>query len=112
MRFADARRFSESFFPEQILFHEPLGRYTTFGIGGPADVLVKALDVADLRKAVEMARNLKVRFLVLGGGSNVLIRDRGFRGVVILNRAAGVSFLPECPPPILDPVHPDLRPQG
>ncbi len=98
MRFADARRFADAFPPQQVSFHEPLARYTTFGIGGPADVLVKALVLEDLRKAVDLARALQVRFLVLGGGSNVLIRDRGFRGVVVLNRTSRTSFHPDAPP--------------
>ncbi len=67
---------------------EPLGPFTTFRIGGPADVLYDATSADDLAAAVIAARALEVPWFVLGLGANVLIGDRGVRGLVIRNRAA------------------------
>lgn len=61
---------------------EPLARYTTFKIGGPADVFVEPRSVEELRKVVGIARDAKVSFAMIGWGSNLLIRDGGVRGVV------------------------------
>ena len=61
----------------------PLSKYTTFKIGGPAKYfcLVKSND--EIEKALEFAEKNKLKFFVLGGGSNLLISDRGFDGLVI-----------------------------
>ncbi len=67
-------------------------RYTTWRVGGPAALLCVARDAAKLRQAVEMARTAGVPWIVLGRGSNVLVDDDGFDGVVIVNRAAGLSI--------------------
>ena len=66
---------------------EPLARYTTFKIGGPADVFVEARTQAEVLAALRAARAAAVGVFVLGWGSNVLIGDRGVRGLVL--RLAG-----------------------
>lgn len=60
-----------------------LAPYTTFKIGGPADYFCVARSKGDLVKAVNWAQVKKIDYLVLGGGSNVLISDKGVRGLVI-----------------------------
>jgi UDP-N-acetylmuramate dehydrogenase len=65
----------------------PLAPYTTFRIGGPADVLCHAATADDLAHAVSTARALGVPWFVLGCGANILVGDRGVRGVVIRNAA-------------------------
>jgi UDP-N-acetylmuramate dehydrogenase len=60
--------------------------YTTFGIGGPADVLVEVYTEGALQKAVAEAVENRMRWLLIGGGSNLLVGDTGFRGVVIVNK--------------------------
>lgn len=65
----------------------PLAPYTTFRIGGPADLLYDATSTDDLANAVILARELGVPYFVLGLGANILVGDRGFRGVVIRNAA-------------------------
>ena len=65
-----------------VTFNAPLRDYTSFRIGGPADVLVEPVDVEDVCRLVRQARAAKVRIFVLGG-TNLLIRDRGIRGVVV-----------------------------
>jgi UDP-N-acetylmuramate dehydrogenase len=72
--------------------NEPLAPYTTFKIGGPADLYFEA-DTADaLATAILTAREAEVPYFVLGLGANVLIADKGFRGLVIRNVAAHFSF--------------------
>jgi len=72
--------------------HVPLEPYTTFKIGGPADLLYEA-DTADaLANAVLTARKAEVPYFVLGLGANVLISDKGVRGLVIRNVATHTVF--------------------
>jgi UDP-N-acetylmuramate dehydrogenase len=65
----------------------PLAPYTTFKIGGPADLFCEPASAGELAQAVLAARELGVPYFVLGLGANILIGDRGFRGVVIRNAA-------------------------
>jgi UDP-N-acetylmuramate dehydrogenase len=64
-------------------FDEPLKRYTAWKIGGPADALLEPKDTGELVEAVEKAREHGVPVTVLGGGTNVLVRDGGIRGLTI-----------------------------
>lgn len=66
-----------------MLENEPLARYTTYRIGGPARYLVLPADVEDVAKALEFAAQRQLPWVVLGLGSNVLVKDGGFPGVVI-----------------------------
>ncbi len=66
----------------------PLAPFTTFRIGGPADLLYTATSADELARSVTAARSAGVPHEVLGLGANVLVGDGGFRGLVILNRAA------------------------
>ena len=72
--------------------NEPLAPLTTFKIGGPADVLFEATSADSLANAVLAARETGVPYFVLGLGANVLIGDRGFRGLVIRNIARAHEF--------------------
>ena len=65
--------------------------YTTFGIGGPADVLAEVYNERGLQRVVEEATQRGMRWLLIGGGSNLLVGDTGFRGVVIVNRIEHVQ---------------------
>jgi UDP-N-acetylmuramate dehydrogenase len=70
----------------------PLAPFTTFKIGGPADLFYEARTAEELANAVMQARTLGVPHFVLGLGANILIGDRGFRGLVIRNVAASHEF--------------------
>jgi len=61
----------------------PLSRRTTFGIGGPADVLVTATDEASVQRVLQGVEAAQQPLFVLGGGSNLLVGDLGIRGVVL-----------------------------
>jgi UDP-N-acetylmuramate dehydrogenase len=65
-----------------VSFHAPLREYTSFKIGGPADVVVEPADIEDVCLVVQQARVRKVPVFVLGG-TNLLIRDGGIRGIVV-----------------------------
>lgn len=73
--------------PERLFRSEPLAPHTTFRIGGPADLFYRAESADDLARAVSTARELALPYFVLGLGANILVGDRGFRGLVIQNRA-------------------------
>ena len=73
---------------------EPLGPYTTFRIGGPADAFVEVTSVDELADAVQTARALQIPYFVLGLGANILVGDRGVRGLVIRNAARHHRFVP------------------
>ncbi|MEM6327883.1 MAG: UDP-N-acetylmuramate dehydrogenase [Bacteroidota bacterium] len=73
---------------EVVREREPLAPYTTFQIGGPADLFVEAHSADELALAVTTAREHGVPLFLLGLGANILVGDGGFRGVVIRNRAA------------------------
>src|SRR5437016_3455807 len=70
-------------FHGRMLENEPLSRYTTWRIGGPARYLLLPADLDDLTRGLDLARERNVPWLVLGLGSNVLIKDGGFPGLVI-----------------------------
>ena len=70
-----------------------LAPYTSARIGGPADILLMADTSAELARIVKLMWKHEMPFTMLGGGSNVLVSDRGVRGAVILNRAKGVKFV-------------------
>jgi len=70
----------------------PLAPLTTFRIGGNADLLYEADSAEDLARAVSAARATRTPCFVLGLGANILVGDRGFRGLVIRNVAAHVTW--------------------
>ena len=65
-----------------VTFGASLDAYTSFKIGGPADVLVEPADVEDVRRLVKQASRRNIPWFVLGG-TNLLIRDGGIRGIVV-----------------------------
>jgi UDP-N-acetylmuramate dehydrogenase len=69
-----------------------LAPYTSARIGGPADVLLTVKSKDELANAIELIWDNNLPYMILGGGSNVLVSDKGFRGVAVLNRAKDVKF--------------------
>lgn len=69
-----------------------LAPYTSARIGGPADVLVTVNSAGELEETMKMLWGAETRYLMLGGGSNVLVSDYGVRGITLLNRAKAVRF--------------------
>ena len=70
-----------------------LAPFTTFGIGGPADLLFRAKSASELIEVVLAAKELEIPYFVMGKGANLLIGDRGFRGLVIVCEIGGIDYL-------------------
>jgi UDP-N-acetylmuramate dehydrogenase len=71
-------------FPEYTLFYnEPLANHTSFKIGGPADLLFFPRQLEELMTMLELCRSEEISYEIIGKGSNLLVRDKGVRGVVI-----------------------------
>ncbi len=70
-------------FRGHIAVAEPLGKYTSFRIGGPADFYLEPVDKFDLIEVVRFFKRFDYRFMIIGKGSNLLISDIGFRGAAI-----------------------------
>ncbi len=70
-------------FGRRVAFSEPLAKYTSLRVGGPADALVRVDDRDELRDLWDLCRSHAVPLSVLGGGFNTLVRDGGLRGVVV-----------------------------
>jgi hypothetical protein len=85
-------RLAERLDPSRVRRSEPLAPYTTFRIGGPADVFYTATSADDLATTVTAARDADVPFFILGLGANILVGDKGFRGLVIRNAAEAFRF--------------------
>src|ERR1051325_214136 len=77
---------------DKVKENVPLAPYTSARIGGPADILVTAESADELARIIKLLQKLDQDYIMLGGGSNVLISDKGVRGVVVLNRAKATRF--------------------
>lgn len=68
---------------EDILVDEPMAKHISFRVGGPADILVKPRNEKQVQEIVSFSRNENIPYLIIGNGSNILIKDGGIRGIVI-----------------------------
>lgn len=76
----------------KIIRNEPLARYTSFRIGGPASFLLRAESLRELEEGVRLAEEREIPWVILGGGTNVLVADEGFPGLVIINACDGFEL--------------------
>lgn len=79
----------------QILENIPLAFYTTFYIGGPTRYLIFAQDNDEIIEAVHFAKDKQLPYLILGGGSNRLVSNRGYNGVTIRIESLGMDLVEE-----------------
>ena len=77
------QKFCQELGEEQVLFEEPMKRHTTFRIGGPAEVFVMPRTIEEIQKTLEICRREKLSYFILGNGSNLLVSDQGYKGVII-----------------------------
>jgi UDP-N-acetylmuramate dehydrogenase len=70
-------------FGPRVLFDEPMRRHTTFRIGGPVDALVSVKNEQEIRDVVLWAEDRNQQIMILGEGSNLLVRDGGIRGLML-----------------------------
>ncbi len=80
-------------FGERIKEDEPMSLHTTFKVGGPARLYFEAQNNEELIQAVRLCQKNKFPYFVLGGGSNLLVSDDGFRGLVIRNKSKNIKIL-------------------
>jgi UDP-N-acetylmuramate dehydrogenase len=79
---------------DRVRTGEVLAPYATFRIGGPADLFYEPQSADELAAAILAARRLEIPFFLLGLGANILIGDKGFRGLVIRNQARRIEIFP------------------
>lgn len=84
-------------FGDAVELHAPLAKFTSARIGGKADVLLTAQSADQLAEMASALWEAEAPFLVMGGGSNMLVSDAGVRQVVILNKARKVRIDPQAP---------------
>src|SRR2546423_7213340 len=87
---------SERVMTFQLRERVPLAPYTTLGLGGPARYFHECTTEAELREALTAARERRLRLQIIGGGSNLVVADAGFPGLVLKVAIAGVPF-PDAP---------------
>ena len=78
----------------RVKLNEPMSSHTWIKVGGPADLYFEAESEDDLAEAVKSAIEFGVSYSVIGLGANVLVADRGIRGLVIINKSNKIKFLP------------------
>ncbi|GAP07105.1 UDP-N-acetylmuramate dehydrogenase [Anaerolinea thermolimosa] len=88
-------------FGEKLQENVVLANYTTARVGGPAAALLPVHTTAELELAVRMLWEMEIPFFILGSGSNVLVSDEGYPGVVVINRARNVKIDLHHEPPTL-----------
>lgn len=77
----------------RVKMNEPLSLHTSFKIGGPAQFYYEANSSGEVAEAAKTAEELKLPYLLLGGGSNILVGDKGFPGLVIRNKSQNIKIL-------------------
>ena len=68
---------------ERVLQNELMSKHTTFKIGGPADLLINVKNIEELKYILDTAKKNNINCFVIGNGSNLLVKDKGIRGIVI-----------------------------
>ena len=68
---------------ERIIFHEPMSKHTTFRVGGEAECLIPIQSEEELGKLIPYLNQIEQDYFILGNGSNLLVGDKGYRGIVL-----------------------------
>jgi len=77
---------------QNIIKNETLKNHCTFQVGGKADYFYILKDIKELPKLIKLAKSLRLPYLLIGRGSNLLFSDKGFRGLVIKNETSEIKF--------------------
>ena len=83
--------FKNIYLEDSIKVNEPMKNHISFKVGGPADILLEPSDEKQIIKSIEICKNNNIPYIVIGNGSNLLVRDGGIRGVVI--KLSGLNFI-------------------
>lgn len=68
---------------ERVLVNEPMSKHTTFKVGGPADIFISIKDTKEAIGIIRLLCDFNIPYFVIGNGSNLLVKDEGYRGVII-----------------------------
>lgn len=68
---------------DSIKYNEPMKNHTSFRVGGPVDILVTPLKVQDVISIISLCKENNINYYIMGNGTNIIVRDGGFRGVII-----------------------------
>lgn len=79
----------------KIKYNEPMNKYTSFKIGGPAECLIKIDNEDDLKEILEFVKKENIKLTILGNGSNVLVLDRGIKGITLLIKIEKIEMQEE-----------------
>ena len=91
------QRFCQQLGDECVRFEEPMCDHTTFRIGGPAEVFVMPESYEQIAWVIRQCRQAELPYFILGNGSNLLVSDHGYRGVIIqLDRNLGEITVKGC----------------
>ena len=66
---------------ENLYYDEPMAKHTSFKIGGPADVFIKVDNIEELKETVDLSKKNQIPLTIIGNGSNLLVTDKGIRGI-------------------------------
>lgn len=77
----------------RVLLNEPMSKYSSFRLGGAADYFYRAKNIQELSSAVCCAREMEIPVFIMGGGTNLLIGDKGVRGLVVKNDTSNIKML-------------------
>lgn len=69
--------------PSKIKQNEPMSKHTTFRVGGNAKVFISPTTIEELMSVIELAKQNRINYLVIGNGSNLIVRDNGYEGAII-----------------------------
>lgn len=73
----------ENILKEKIQYNVPMSKYTSFKVGGPAECLIKIETLEELKQILEIAQNNNIKTTIIGNGSNILVKDKGIKGIVL-----------------------------
>ena len=77
---------------KNILIDEPMSKHTSFKVGGKADIFVKVYSVEEIKSVLKIASENGVPLFVLGNGTNLLVKDEGFRGIILQVKLEEISI--------------------
>lgn len=78
-----AERLKQAVSAGVFLTDEPMSRHTTFRTGGPADIYIEPSCAEELKQVLDICREENLAYTIIGNGSNLLVGDKGYRGVLI-----------------------------
>lgn len=88
---ADLVRFSKIVGEDKLKIDEPMSKHSSFRVGGPAELFLEVESVEKLKAILEVNKELKLPITVIGNGTNILVKDKGIKGIVIKYVAKGIS---------------------